>query len=100
MIKTLGVVAATVALVTAPMAHAGDPEAERAFLDEFHRAVPVVPIVTWGDKQSLELGYTICRAARDGIDVQHYRDSPWQGGAVDPALHQLCPDVAAKAGLG
>lgn len=94
MIKTLTVAAVTAALLTAPMAHAGDPEAEQAFLQEFHQAVPIVPVVTWGDKQSLELGYTVCRAARDGIDLEHYRNSPWQGGAVDPALRHLCPDVA------
>lgn len=84
----------TVALVAAPMARAGDPEAERAYLTEFHQAVPIVPIVTWGDKQSLELGYTICRAAHDGIDLDHYRNSPWQGRAVDPALRHLCPGAA------
>ena len=96
MTKSLGGATALVlaALLTAPVAHAGDPDAERAFLDEFHRAVPIVPVVTWNDAKSLDLGYTVCRAARDGIDIDHYRSSPWQGGAVDPALRHLCPDVA------
>lgn len=88
----------TVALLTAPLVHAGDPEAERAFLQEFHQVVPVVPVAAWGDKQSLELGYTICRAAHDGIDLDHYRNSPWQGAAVDPALRHLCPGAGAEAG--
>lgn len=100
MIKsTLVVAAAAAALVCAPLAQAADPAAERAFLDEFHQAVGIVPINTWNDKLSLNLGYTICRAARDGINLQHYYDSPWQGKAVVPALRHLCPELAAEHGV-
>lgn len=92
MITMLAVIAASTGLLAAPIVH--DPTAEQAFLQEFHQAMPYVPVAGWGDKQSLELGYTICRAAGDGIDLDHYRSSPWQGRAVDPALRYLCPDAA------
>lgn len=91
---------AVAALLTAPMAHAGDPNAERAFLDEFHQAVPIVPINTWNDRLSLDLGYTICRAKRDGISLEHYRVSPWQGKAIEPALRHLCPNVQPGDKIG
>ena len=94
MAKVLVAVAAAAALAGTPVAHAGDPDAERAYLDEFHQAVPVVPIVAWGDKQSLETGYLICQAAHDGINLDHYRNSAWQRFAVDPALRHLCPAEA------
>ncbi|ODR06930.1 hypothetical protein BHQ15_12250 [Mycolicibacillus koreensis] len=91
-LAALGAALVSAALVGAPAAHAGDPAAERAFLDEFHQAVPLVPIITWNDRLSLDLGYTICRAKRDGIDLEHYRASGWQGEAIGPALRHLCPN--------
>lgn len=104
MLKSVFAAATAAVLFGAPLAQAvgpesHGPEAERAYLDEFHQAVGIVPINTWNDHLSIELGNTICQAANDGISLDHYRASAWQGRAVDPALRHLCPNLAAAKGM-
>lgn len=91
--KTAALLALSLSLLAAPVAHADDTQ---GFLDDLTAAG--FPMLS-GPARAIAGGYLVCQELRGGMSVEqvagqaNFMERPYVGQLISVSQHRLCPDT-------